>query len=100
MSFSDEVRKWMVVRGLEDHDWQGLCYLCRVPKDTLKKMLEENRDPRLSNAVLIADGLKVPLDKLVHPERDCTHYQDFYDSIQQVVTTPEYNDNKKRPKRG
>ena len=99
MSLADEVKKWMQTKGFGD-DVNKLSFASEVNASTILKMLDNDTDMYLNNAMKIADALGVPLDTLVHPERDCADYQDFYDSIQQGFTTSEYNDNKKRPKKG
>jgi len=62
MTFAQKVRQIINERGMTIAD---LSFDSRVQEATIRKILDENRNPRLDTAKKIADGLGVTLDSLV-----------------------------------
>jgi transcriptional regulator with XRE-family HTH domain len=66
MTFADAVKKKLIELGWSISE---LSFNSRVREDTIRKILTNNSDPRLSTAKKIADALGVSLDSLVR-EKD------------------------------
>ena len=65
MSFAKEVNQKLIELGWSIAEYS---FNSRVREDTIRKILNNDSDPRLSTASKMADALGVTLDSLVHPE--------------------------------
>ena len=65
MSFAKEVNQKLIELGWSISE---LSFNSRVREDTIRKIINNDTDPRLSTASKIADALGVTLDSLVYSE--------------------------------
>ena len=67
MSFAKEVNQKLIELGWSIAEYS---FNSRVREDTIRKILNNDSDPRLSTATRMADALGVTLDSLVHPPKE------------------------------
>jgi len=67
MSFAKEVNEKLIELGWSIAEYS---FNSRVREDTIRKILTNDSDPRLSTASKMADALGVTLDSLVHPPKE------------------------------